>query len=256
MRESLKSKSLINTPLKKEVLEKLREPKKVNELSKSMNLSRDTIKPHIKYFSEQNLVTRVESGYKLTDLGKIALDKISELESFMELNEQLGDFFVSHDLSAIPQELKRDIHLLKDCRFCLKESPYEIRDEWYKIADKSNWIRCVLPFLYPELLRIYPSLAEGKEFEVITTTAVHEKARSVDAELYKECVGLGEWYLCDGLTEGFWVSDKQLTLFLPQSGGIDLINVLVCNCEAGIEWGSRLFDYYLEKSTRTRVTEL
>lgn len=103
-------------------------------------------------------------------------------------------------------------------------------------------------------MRIYPSLAEGKEFEVITTRDFHEKALSAHPELYKECVGIGEWYLCERLTEAFWVSDKQLTLFLPQSEGLDVINVLICNCEEGIEWGSRLFDFYLEKSTR--VTEL
>jgi predicted transcriptional regulator len=100
-------------------------------------------------------------------------------------------------------------------------------------------------------MRISPLLAEGKEeVKVIVTKEVLEKAKTVYPDLFKKCMELGEYYVCEGATEWFWVSDRQLTLFFSSGGKYDMLNVLICNNKEGIEWGVRLFDHYLENSTK------
>lgn len=255
MRDYLRSKSLLNTPLKLEILENLKNPKSVKCLVDSLNLSRDTIKPHIKYFVDSKLVERVEEGYVLTNVGEIVLRKSNELESLMKTIEDHGEFFVAHDLHSLPQELLNELRMLKKCQVHKKEDPFEIRKEWFETAKVSRWLKIVSSALYPELLRLCPVLAEGKEkVEVIMTDEVLERAKELYPHITKRCFELGEFYVCKEATEWFWVSDKQLTLFCSRDGMLNPFNAMICNCREGIEWGSRLFDHYLEKSIR--VTEL
>ncbi len=255
MRESLKSKSLLNTPLKMEILENLKGPKKVNDLVKSMKLSRDTIKPHIKYFLDLKLIEKVEKGYILTNVGEVVLEKSNELEGLMETIEDHGEFFVAHDLHSLPQESLNELHMLKKCQVHKKEDPFEIRKEWFETAKVSRWLKIVSSALYPELLRLCPVLAEGKEkVEVIMTDEVLERAKELYPHITERCFELGDFFVCKEAPEWFWVSDKQLTLFCSREGILDPFNVLICNCKEGIEWGSRLFDFYLDSSTR--VTQL
>jgi len=244
-------KSLLTTPLKIKILENLRQPKAVNELIKSMNVSRDTIKPHIRYLSNLHLIKKESDCYKLTDIGEVLLDKLNEVEDLVELIEKRGEFFATHDLAYLPDDLIKDIHLLKNCEVHAKEDPFQIRMDWFEVARNSRWLKCVVSVLYPELLRIYPILAEGKEYvKVIFTKNVMERALTLYPDLTKKCMEMGEFYQCEKVTEWFWVSNRQLTLFLPKGQMPDPINVLICNCKEGIEWGTRLFEHYLKRSVR------
>jgi len=243
--------SLLSTPLKIKILDTFRQAKTINELISSIGVSRNTIKPHVKYLSDHYLIKKVKNCYILTEIGEVLLNKVIELESLMELLERYGSFFVTHDLYSLPEDLVEDIYMLKDCTICTKKDPFEIRYDWAEIARESNWLKCVTSIFYPELLRMFPSLAEGKEeVKVILTSDVLERAKAFNLDLTKKCMSMGEFYLRDSVNTCFWVSDRQLTLFLSEEGKLDLLNVLICNDENGIKWGSRLFDFYLQDSVR------
>jgi len=243
--------SLLNTPLKVKILDEFKKAKTVSELIESIGVSRNTVKPHVRFLSDHHLIKKVENCYVLTEIGEILLNKIKELEGLMELIERYGEFFTTHDLFLLPKDLLENLHLLRKCKVCTKKDPFEIRYDWAEVARRSSWLKCVGSVFYPELLRMFPSLAEGKrEVKVIITGNVLESAKNLDPNLAKRCLELGEFYLCDDVPTSFWVSDKQLTFFLPSGGKFDPLNVLICNDKDGIEWGSRLFEFYLQKSTR------
>lgn len=247
----IKSRMLVSTPLKLRIMEYREKPGKIADIVKSLNVPRDTIKSHIRYLSSLNLITKENNLYRTTDIGKVIINKLKEIEDLIELIEKHGEFLVSHDLSSLPEDLLRNIHLLKDCKVYTKDNPFQIRLDWAEVAKKSKWAKVVKPILHPEVLRMYPSLAKGKkEIKVILTRDVFEKLKTLYPDVLKKCMEVGEFYLCEKATEGFWVSDRQLTLYLFRNGVLDPLNVLICNSKDGIEWGLRLFDFYFKNSVK------
>jgi len=231
-------------------MECLREPERVVDVARKLNVPRDTVKPHIRSLSDMFLIEKAENGYRLTGIGEVLLDKVNELEGLMKLIEKHGEFLSTHDLFSLPEDLLRDLHHLRNCTVHRKDDPFQIREVRYNVAKSSKWVKCVFPVLYPELIRVGISLANGKEIKTIITSDVLENAKTQFPDITKEVFKIGEFYLYEKITEFFWVSDRQLTLFLSTDGDFDPLNVLICNCKEGIEWGVRLFDYYLKKSVR------
>jgi predicted transcriptional regulator len=251
--DELKVRKILTTPLKVKIMDCLRETERVVDVARKLKVPRDTVKPHIRFLSDTFLIEKAENGYRLTGVGEVLLKKIEEVESLMELIEKHGEFFTSHDIFNLPDELLKDLHLLRNCTVHRKDDPFQIREDWYNVAKRSKWLKVVLSVLYPELIRIGISLADGKEIKTIITSDILETAKTQFPELSRELFKIGDFYLCEKVTEFFWVSDKQLTLFLSTDGDFDPLNVLICNCKEGIEWGVRLFDYYLERSVRIEL---
>ncbi len=231
----------------------MKQHKKLNDLVKSMKLSRDTIKPHLRYFLDQNMVKKVEKGYVITNIGEIALEKSNVLEDLMELIEDNGEFFATHDISSIPDNLRKDLHLLRGGFIFSKPDPYELQKSWLQIIEESSWLGGVSLVYHPGF---FPFLEQGNKrvIKLVLTEGVLNKCGEDYPDLMNDFMtsSYGELYVCEKATEAFWVSDRRLTLYLFNSGVLDPSNVFICESKRGIEWGTRLFSHYVESSRRIK----
>ncbi len=141
--------SITTTSLKLRILKELKETKTVSELVKSLETSRDTIKPHLRRLLKAGLIERCSGGYRLTVLGQITFEKVVELERTMSLARESGEFFSSHDISQIPEELVKNINLLYGGFITRNRNPYELHEKWLEILRTSSWVKGVSPIYHP-----------------------------------------------------------------------------------------------------------
>jgi len=244
-------KSMFNTPLKLEIMKKLRSPKTVAQLEKSLRISRNTIKPHIQFLFGKNLIEKNEKGYTLTNLGQITLAKMENLEGFSEFVENLGSFFTTHSISNFPPDLMRDMHLLRNGELTHKEDPFELRKEFIDRMRSSNWVYIVTPVYYSSFPKLIFQLTERIHFKIIVDSNVLDvMIEEYSAEL-KDFLGSdssGELYICKRITEAFWVSDIFFVLYLFRENVLDPNNVFSCSSKECLEWGASLFNSYLNRS--------
>src|SRR5271157_1489074 len=74
------------------------------ELEKEMNIRASTILHAMKEMSEAGLVSKRDISYSLTNIGTIQTILLDELVAAIVLLEQHEDYWLSHDLSGIPEE--------------------------------------------------------------------------------------------------------------------------------------------------------
>ncbi len=140
-------KALSFSPTKLNILEIVRDWKNLSEISDRIKLKKQTLVPHLKVLVELGLVKKDGGMYKLTEIGKLTLEKFLETVKFFDVVGNLGDFFNEHDLSPIPPHLLREVHMLFGGKVHIKENPYEFHPEWLEVLQASSWI-CGLSSIY------------------------------------------------------------------------------------------------------------
>lgn len=242
--------NLITTPLKLKILERLKNPAGISSLAKSLDVPRDTVKPHIRSFVEAGLIERCGKGYKLTVLGRIILEKAIEIEKILSIPRDIRDFFITHDTSHIPEELLKDFHCL--CGGYLVETidPFELSEDWIKILKISKWIKGVSPVYHPKFPSLFTALAEERDVTLVLTKDVFEKCMLEYPELVRRFIDLGgEMRVCSDAKVAFVVAQKGFAMGLYAGNIYDANHVYVCTSDEAILWGLKLFNHFYSKST-------
>jgi len=242
--------SITTTPLKLRILKELKEAKTVSELVKSLEVSRDTIKPHLRRFLNAGLIERCSRGYRLTLLGQIAFEKAVELERTISLAKESGEFFSSHDISQIPKELVKDINLLYGGFITRNRNPYELHEKWLEILRTSSWVKGVSPIYHPDFPPLFVELAEEREVSLILTREIFEKCFAEHLGLLSKFICLGELYVCNDASAAFIVTEKGFAMGLYRDGVYDALNVFMCLSRDAVRWGLRFFDYFKSKARK------
>ena len=246
---------LSTTPLKLKLLEKLKNPAGISSLAKSLDVPRDTIKPHIRNFVKAGLVERCGEGYRLTVLGKIVLEKAVEIEKILSISKDVRDFFITHDTSHIPEKLLKDFHHI--CGGYLVETidPFELSEDWIRILKISKWIKGVSPVYHPKFPHLFTALAEEREITLVLTKDVFEKCMSEHPELVRKFIDLGgEMRVCSDAKVAFVVAQKGFAMGLYAGNVYDANHVYVCTSDESVRWGLKLFNHFYGKSKVVGIT--
>jgi len=247
--------SLSTTPLKFKILEKLKNPTGISSLARSLNVPRDTIKPHIRSFIKAGLIEKCDEGYKLTVLGKTVLEKAVEIEKILSIPEDVREFFRTHDLSCIPENLIKDIHKLYGGYLIQTVDPFEISEDWVRILEVSRWIKGVSPVYHPKFPSLFVTLAEKRDVTLVLTEDVFEKCMSEYPELVRKYIELdGEMRVCSDAKVAFVVAEKGFAMGLYAGNVYDANHVYVCTSDDVVCWGLKLFNHFYSKSTVVKIT--
>ena len=92
-------------------------PKNLNDLRKEINKSSATILHGLKELEKRNLIKKVKKHYHLTSNGYLlTANMIKLIENWSAVNNS-KIFWNNHDLSDIPEDLLKNIYLLKDAKY-------------------------------------------------------------------------------------------------------------------------------------------
>jgi predicted transcriptional regulator len=226
------------------------------ELEDIIGLRASTILHSVKEMIDSNLVKKADSKYLLTNIGRIQALFLDNLLSTIAALDQHYDFWASHDLSGIPDELLSRIGLL-DSSMVMKDdptAPLKSLEHFISEMMKSKEVRGISPVIvtgYPETMSNL--VHSGTFVELILTQAVLEIVSRDYRDTIKDLLKRENFRLykiSNDIRISFTVTETFLNLGLSRlDGTYDLGSDLICMGEGATAWGRELFQYYRDRST-------
>lgn len=225
-------------------------PQTIDVIKSLLDVSATSILPQIKKLTDSNLVIQGNGKYNLTDMGELAVKKVRPLINILSLLER-NDYWLEHDLSAIPRYLQDRIGELKASRIVEPDPSqiFEPRTEVLDFISESRSLMVFSSFFRPEFLSLYSKMGRSKaEVSLIFTESVMDKALHNYERKIKKFASLKntELFVCkDGIKLGeLIVSDRGILLSLFASNGRFHHDYILCFEEEALQWGQALFELY------------
>ncbi|MCJ7444224.1 MAG: DUF1724 domain-containing protein [Methanotrichaceae archaeon] len=227
------------------------------ELEDEIGIRTSTILHSIKDMMEHNLIGKSGQGYFLTNIGKIQAKLLDDLISAMVILDQYKDFWLTHDISGIPENLLLRIGVLSQSQI-LSADPaalLKVYENFISELLKSENIYGVSPIVLPEYANaIAAAVNNGAKVELILTENVMKIVLKDHYIILKNLLEHEDFKLYKINHEvkvAFTVTDSLISLGLFGLDGVyDMVEDLICTGKKAQEWGMELFNYYLDKLTR------
>lgn len=243
---------LSHTTSKLKIMELLYEPKSLSVISECLGLAKQTLLPHLKVLLNLGFIERVGDKYVITRVGEAACKKFLDTAMCFEVLVSLREFFQEHDLSPIPERLLYNIHMLNGGRIFVKNSPYELHEEWLNILFNSNWIYGLASIYNKDFPQLFNDLSKERKTKLILTEDVYSQVEEFTKAELDDYLDRGEMFVCDSVKITFIVAEQGFTMNL-YSNSYDSSNILICKTEDAVEWSIKLFNYYLSQSKKIEI---
>lgn len=235
-----------------DALEALRaEPLRRAEVEAALDVSRTTAHRIVRSLADNRLAERTPEGYRLTPFGTFAADEIAEVRSKFEAATHLRPFLC--DVRDLPFEL--DISLFADANVARSEpgNPYGPVSRFMELLQESDTLRgfdttSVAPVYVDDIRR---EIMGGMAVSVVYLPPVVEQIADSYPEELADATESGhlELYTHDSLPFGLALFDDRIGLgaYDDETG---MLTVFVDTDDPdAIEWGERLYEFYLEKAS-------
>lgn len=227
------------------------------DLERSLGTRASTILHTVKDMIEAGTVVRTLRGYRLTNAGRIQALMLSRLLSAIVVLENYRDFWMTHDISAIPDDLLVDIGLLRDGEIVSGDPAAILRTQQIFVSQliSSRSIYGVSPIIIPEYpTAIDTAVKNGAHVELVLTAPIVEIVVRDYREILENLLKKEnfELYRLDAdVRAAFTVIDSSLSLGLFRlDGGYDIGQDLICTGPGAREWGMRLFMHHKKRAER------
>jgi len=190
--------------------------------------------------------------YTLTNVGKVIALKLTDLNNAIRVLNTHRDFWLEHDLSGIPDDYLQKLGSLHES-FLITSTATDVTkvfESFVTFLENSREIKGLSPMFWPGLIDTFVRLVhKGVKSELIVTEPVLEKILELSDldELKKACKKQLRLYtIKESPSVAFTVTDYFLSLGLFRNGGMyDAQSDLISYDEEALEWGKKLFGYYV-----------
>ncbi len=244
--------------VRKELLLYLDEgPRNLSKIREYMDITSPEVSPRIKELIEHNLVHVVDRKYELTPMGKIIVTNFLPFVNTVNVFDQYGDWWETHDLSAIPNEMLYRIGELKNYAI-IEDDVSDVnrtRAEFFDIVNRSKnfvGVSCIFLESLPELC--ITALKNNTPISLIVTDQIYsilKNNHSVEMEAFLNNENAELYVIQEKLNVSHIVTNECLFLSLCyNSGKFDLQSNLVSSDPSSIKWGIDLFESFKRNSSK------
>lgn len=255
--------------LRRDILLYLVEGKKLlSEIRDELKVSSTTAIHALRELEKENLISQdKDRNYALTKISKIITLKLTDFVDAIEALKKHEDFWLTHDLSGIPEHLLAKIEALRDSTL-LKDTAtniFKVHTSFVNLLASAKKIKGISSIFVPEYPTLFEELILKKkaDVELILTKEVLEKVlEKVDEKTLKEILADKSSKFKLYVTEkdakaAFTVTDYFLSLGLFHvDGTYDYNRDLISYDKRAIEWGNELFEWYRNEIGAERVFSL
>lgn len=239
---------------RKDILLLLNEkPRDFGEIKESLNVTSSSIQLHLKKMKDSGLITQKNKIYSLSDIGKIIVENMQPMLSTAELLGENTEYWLSHDLSLIPEFLLERIGELGHCELLepdaghIFETPQILRDSILS----SKEILTFAAYFHPQAPSLYTELAEsGAEIALCMTESVAQRLflnNRIEAEKLSRAMNSRLFISRRSTTiPSLIVTDKVVAFKLFENNGKLRDQLILSFGERALCWGKELFKYYME----------
>jgi predicted transcriptional regulator len=229
-------------------------PRTLREIREGLNVSSSGIIPQIRKLEARYLLSKNGNKYMLTQMGSVIAEHLCRLDGTLKVFEQNPQFWVEHDVCAIPEEFRLRLYQLGNYEIVRSTLTNVLLPHQVHVRHllKSRWVKEVSPVLHPEYPEVILKLIEnGISVSLIVTEKVLEELKkSHPKELLRIFSGGAMLLICrEKIGVSFAVTDSffSMRLFF-RNGSYDLYHNLTSFETSAIKFGEALFDHYLRHS--------
>ncbi|MFH2111656.1 MAG: winged helix-turn-helix domain-containing protein [Candidatus Bathyarchaeota archaeon] len=255
---------LFRSQLKLDILTSLlRGEKKLSTLREELGSSGSTIIHALTDLETLKLTEQAGRHYRLTPLGVIEAHLIEEASSTVEVLEKFRDFWLRHDITAIPSHLLRRIGALRDSTMIQDDSTEldRVHITFKQLLLSSRRVRGVSPIFHSDFIGAFQLLlSEGATVDLILSRGVLDKTltladtRQILNYIEKDRLRI---FVADELRVALTVTENSFSMgFFSLNGEYDYSRDLVSNSRRAIEWGDELFQHFLKDAERLELVDL
>jgi predicted transcriptional regulator len=242
---------------RKDLLLLLKEkPRDIDTIKELLKVDSSSIQPHIKKLKESCLITEKNKVYMLSEMGEVIVENMQPFLSMAELFRENPEYWLSHDLSSIPDFLLERIDELGHCELLepdighLVETPKTLLENMMS----SKEVLTFTAYSHPQAPSIYAELAErGVEITLCMTEKVAERLflnYREEAEKLAQSRNSRLFILRkQAKIPSLIVTDRFLALKLLEINGKLRDQILLCFGKKAPCWGKELFSYCMEAAT-------
>jgi predicted transcriptional regulator len=260
--------AIIRSELKQNILLSLLEgSKRLSELKTDVQTTETTVLHVLKEFENLGLTTKLAGVYSLSSLGLMYGSICYEFTDSTDVLEKFKDFWLNHDVEAIPSNFMLTLGSLKDSSLVKTESSElgKVHETFMQLLLNSKKLRGTSPIFHPDYVTAFRNLLEqGGKIELICTDQVLSKtlqsaAASDQAERFQKFIMQDHLkiYLIENLKIALTVTDDIFSLGLfSLNGTYDYNSDLISMNPEAVRWGESVFEDYLKKSKRIDLQDL
>lgn len=230
-------------------------PKDIETIKKALSASATAVQPQVKRLKEQHLVVQEKSLYKLSEIGRVVVEKMKPLVETLAVLEENTDYWAEREMSEIPTFLLRRINELGHCTIIEPQVDhmFEMIPEYVKNARMAKKLEAAIPYFHPLFPSFYLEIAEkGIPISLILPESVLKRwvedyrtqteqyLKSENAKLFvcKDCERIPAIVAADNF--------MAMALF-PKNTVFDR-KYIICFEPDALAWGKELYDCYEQRS--------
>jgi predicted transcriptional regulator len=227
-------------------------PKNLDDLRRDLTKPSATILHGLKELETINLVKKAHKCYELTSNGYLlTTNMIKLIENWYALGKS-EHFWDDHDLSDLPEDVLKNVYLLKDANY-INSTTSDLSlafNHYIKAISKSSELRIILPIYSENHFKHIIDLLNNGKLEKLELIISEEIFNSISCnELFKE-------KLIDNMNVKITVIKRRIKIFLTYSkefmsltlffkdGHYDDSQILIAEDENAKKWASSLWNNY------------
>ncbi len=230
--------------------------KQLSDLKNELQLGSSTILRAMEKLKTKDIIIKNDNKYSLSPYGKLSAIKLENMLKSCYAIKKNKILWLEHHIDGIPEYLLEDIGCLSNS-FIIEATSIDVVRPYSYFAElfiESCQIKSISPIFYNQYISLYKEvLKKGSNLELMLTPMILDKLiETMGMDQLKELISL--YGLKIGIIEEdtnivFTVTEKFISIGLfSNEGQFDgTIKLISFNADA-IEWGNKLFEYYLKKA--------
>ncbi|TGC09432.1 helix-turn-helix transcriptional regulator [Methanolobus halotolerans] len=248
--------SICSSEVRKNILLLLNDgPADREAIRNNLDVTIQTLVPHMNTLEDNYLVIKTEDIYTLTSMGRAIVNEVIPLLDMIDFFEKDIEYWGTHDLDFIPPHLVKRINEFGSCaRIEVPLSKvYEAEDIFIEQAKDTKLYSFITSFVFPNFKEILIDLAANDtDILIIISNELYQKILSdfkEDLEYILQLPKLKIYvYNQNFKIMSFTLTDHNFLLrLLTLEGDYDHKRV-ICASDQALKWGNDLFEYYLNNS--------
>jgi predicted transcriptional regulator len=252
---------IMSSGVRKGILYRLsKEPMVLTRLKESLDLTSPEIIPRIKELEKRNLLYKEGGVYHLTSTGMIVSEKLLQVDHLSSLLDERGQFFNSHDLGAIPENLRYRIEELGNSKL-IENKMENINATYWEVLDcmsRSTSILGIMPVFDPYHPQFFSAIVKKNvPVSLIFTSNIFNLLKNKYVDIFHEYLKYDnvKLYVVDDARLSLIASDNFLSVSLYRKNGrFDAMTNLMSFDGTALKWGEELFEYYRKRSDEIKNT--
>ena len=225
-------------------------------LSQKLGLHQSSVSHTLKELMEQDLVVKKGKSYSLSNVGIIQRSIQNWMEKSLGCLWDHKEFFLSHDLSGIPQCFMVAMGVIDERRESIEKDPaipFRMQEIIASILQDAKHIQVASSTLFPEhQLAAVEAVRKGASLQVVTSERIIQELRLKNYALNDNSLhGRIDLHCRNNINLHLIVTDSHFILALPRlDGTFDLDNIIICKDPEALELAGLLFYHYFAGSQK------